>query len=412
MNKNIVIVGAGITGLSAGLQLLRGGVAVTLIDRVDIGSEEQTSYGNAGLLAASSIIPLSSPGLVKNLPFYLFSKSSPLFLKYSYLPELLPWLIPFLKNSQKHNFTNIIENFHQLTYDTVEQHVALTKNTKASRFINKGKISMIFKDQSEILKSKSDFEIRKKYGFNFKNLSDYEFTSQYNFLSNNYNSAVEFYDHGWISSPQKYLQALKKEFIKLGGNFKKDEVASISAKAVTLKNGKIISANKIIVCSGIWSKRLLKTFNHKVNIEAERGFHIVLKKVNFLPPNPLMIINKKIAITPMEDTLRFAGIVDFSGVDAPANKSRYDYIRSLIKNIIPSLSWKEEDLWMGQRPSTSDSLPVLGKSNSMKNVYFAFGGQHVGLTIGPKLGKLVSDLILNKKTNINLDPYLQSRFNN
>ena len=125
-----------------------------------------------------------------------------------------------------------------------------------------------------------------------------------------------------------------------------------------------------------------------------------------------MIINKKIAITPMENTLRFAGIVDFSGVDAPANKSRYDYIRSLIKNIIPFLSWKEEDLWMGQRPSTSDSLPVLGKSNSMKNVYFAFGGQHVGLTIGPKLGKLVSDLILNKKTNINLDPYLQSRFNN
>jgi D-amino-acid dehydrogenase len=110
--------------------------------------------------------------------------------------------------------------------------------------------------------------------------------------------------------------------------------------------------------------------------------------------------------------LRFAGIVDFSGVDAPANKSRYDYIRSLIKNIMPSLSWKEEDLWMGQRPSTSDSLPVLGKSKSLENVYFAFGGQHVGLTIGPKLGKLVSDLILNKKTNINLDPYLQSRFNN
>jgi len=142
-----------------------------------------------------------------------------------------------------------------------------------------------------------------------------------------------------------------------------DPVGSASLAQVhraTLKDGKIISANKIIVCSGIWSKRLLKTINHKVNIEAERGFHIVLKKVNFLPPNPLMIISKKIAITPMENTLRFAGIVDFSGVDAPANKSRYDYIRSLIKNIIPSLSWKEENLWMGQRPSTSDSLPVLG----------------------------------------------------
>ena len=412
MKKNIVIVGAGITGLSAGLQLLRGGLEVTLIDRVDIGSEKQTSYGNAGLLAASSIIPLSSPGLVKNLPFYLFSKSSPLFLKYSYLPKLLPWLIPFLKNSQKHNFTNIIKNLHQLTYDTVEQHVALTKNTKASKFINKGKISMIFKDQSEILKSKSDFEIRKKYGFNFKNLSDYEFTNQYNFLSNNYNSAVEFYDHGWISSPQKYLEALKKEFISLGGIFKKAEVTSISNNQVILKDSNIISADKILICSGVWSKKLLKNIKHKVNIEAERGFHIVLKKVSFLPPNPLMIIDKKIAITPMEDTLRFAGIVDFSGVDAPANNSRYDYIRSLIKNIMPTLSWKEEDLWMGQRPSTSDSLPVVGRSKSMKNIYFAFGGQHVGLTIGPKLGKIASDLILSKKTNINLEPYSQHRFNN
>ena len=125
-----------------------------------------------------------------------------------------------------------------------------------------------------------------------------------------------------------------------------------------------------------------------------------------------MIIDKKIAITPMEDTLRFAGIVDFSGVDAPANKSRYDYIRSLIKNIMPTLSWKEEGLWMGQRPSTSDSLPVIGRSKSMKNIYFAFGGQHVGLTIGPKLGKIASDLILSKKTNINLEPYSQHRFNN
>ena len=85
MKKNILIVGAGITGLSAGLNLIRNGLNVTLIDRVDVGNANQTSYGNAGLLAASSIIPLSSPGLLRNLPFYLFSKSSPMFLKYSYL---------------------------------------------------------------------------------------------------------------------------------------------------------------------------------------------------------------------------------------------------------------------------------------------------------------------------------------
>ena len=114
MKKNILIVGAGITGLSAGLNLIRNGLNVTLIDRVDVGNENQTSYGNAGLLAASSIIPLSSPGLLRNLPFYLFSKSSPLFLKYSYLPKLLPWAIPFLRNSSKSNFDNIIKCNHKL----------------------------------------------------------------------------------------------------------------------------------------------------------------------------------------------------------------------------------------------------------------------------------------------------------
>ena len=121
MKKNILIIGAGITGLSAGLNLIRNGLNVTLIDRVDVGNENQTSYGNAGLLAASSIIPLSSPGLLRNLPFYLFSKSSSLFLKYSYLPKLLPWAVPFLRNSSKSNFDNIIKNLHQLTYDTVDK---------------------------------------------------------------------------------------------------------------------------------------------------------------------------------------------------------------------------------------------------------------------------------------------------
>ena len=132
MKKNILIVGAGITGLSAGLNLIRNGLNVTLIDRVDVGNENQTSYGNAGLLAASSIIPLSSPGLLRNLPFYLFSKSSPLFLKYSYLPKLLPWAIPFLRNSKKSNFDYIIKNLHQNGYKQIEFHNRTKKTISIS----------------------------------------------------------------------------------------------------------------------------------------------------------------------------------------------------------------------------------------------------------------------------------------
>ena len=410
MTNDILIIGAGITGLSAALYLKRNNLRVILLDKVNVGSKKQTSYGNAGLLAASSIIPLSSPGLIQKLPNYMFSKSSPVFFKYSYLLKLMPWLIPFLKNSNNEKFLSIIKNIHELTYDTVEQHVNLTKNTKASKFIKKGKITMIFENKNENEQNSRDLEIRKNYGFNFKKICNSKFLKDYYYLSNNYDSGTEFKNHGWISSPQNYLKALKTEFLSIGGKFINDEVKNIEKNFVTTMSNRVFKAEKIIISSGIWSKRLLKNLNHKVNIEAERGYHIVLKGVNFLPPNPLMIINKKIAITPMENTLRFAGIVEFAGIDEPEIKSRYNFIRQLIKKIMPDLKWKSEDLWMGQRPSSSDSLPIIGKSDKIKDVFFAFGGQHVGMTMGPKVGKIISDLILNKKNNIDLSPYSQNRF--
>ena len=110
-----------------------------------------------------------------------------------------------LRNSSKSNFDYIIKNLHQLTYDTVEQHLALSKSTEASKFINKGKISMIFRDQDEIFKSKSDLEIRKNINLILK-IKQPRVHKKYSYLSNHYKSGIEFYDHGWISSPQKYLR--------------------------------------------------------------------------------------------------------------------------------------------------------------------------------------------------------------
>ena len=129
-----------------------------------------------------------------------------------------------------------------------------------------------------------------------------------------------------------------------------------------------------------------------------------------MPAFPYIVNDLKFAITPMDDGLRFAGTVEFGGLDAPASEERIEYIKKGIKKIYPDLEWDNEEFWMGHRPTLTDSLPVVGESKLMKNVFFAFGGQHVGITIGPKLGRIITDLILSRKPNILLSPYSHDRF--
>ena len=162
MSLSVLIIGAGISGISAAEFLRREGVSVTLVDRVNPGDPGQTSYGNAGLLASSAIVPISSPGIWKKIPFYLFGKNSPLSINWLYLPKLLPWLIPFLRNTRKEKFLSVVDSLQSLTYDSIEQHLALSKGTKASKYIKLGTWTLLYKDKNEFLSDSYENNLRKK----------------------------------------------------------------------------------------------------------------------------------------------------------------------------------------------------------------------------------------------------------
>ena len=135
MTKKIVVIGAGISGISCAEFLRREGLDVTIIDPVSPGDPKQTSYGNAGLLAVSSIIPVNSPDLWYDLPAYIFKKNSPLSIRWQYFLKLMPWLIPFLMNSSQNKFLKTVNFLHELTHDSVDQHFLLAQGTKAKNFI-------------------------------------------------------------------------------------------------------------------------------------------------------------------------------------------------------------------------------------------------------------------------------------
>ena len=410
MTLSVLVIGAGITGMATAEFLRREGVSVTLVDKVYPGDPKQTSFGNAGLLASSSIIPISSPEVWKKLPYFLVNKNSPLSINWTYLPKLMPWLIPFLRNTKKEKFLSIINAIQELTNDSVDQHLTLSKGTSASKYIKLGDFTLLYPDKSEFDLDYFENSLRVKYGFKMRELNRDNLLDMDPFLGKSYNCGALFENHGWLTSPENYMKELANHFKRNGGKIITEEVKKIIDNKVITSNNNIIEADKIVICAGAWSGKLLKFINHTTNIETERGYHLQLKKVNYMPSNPYAVSDLKFAITPMNDGLRCAGTTELGGLEAKPNYRRIDILREGIKKVYPKLKWEDEEIWMGHRPTTPDCLPVVCQSYELIDIYFAFGGQHIGLTIGPRLGRILTDLILNKKINMSLEAYKYTRF--
>lgn len=402
-----IVVGAGITGVSSAEWLRRDGWDVTLIDRVLPGNPEQTSFGNAGLIARGAILPVSTPGLWAKAPGMLLDPNSPLFLRWSYLPRLLPWLVPFLRNGSEAKVAKIATALAVLTTDSVEQHQALANGTSAAAFLQTGDYVNLYPSRADYEADPFSIATRKKHGFDPEQISRADILARDPNIGPRYTFGTVFKNYGWTTSPGDYIAALFEHYRTSGGNFVQGEAANITPGAsprVTLKGGEELSADKIILSAGAWSGGLT---NAPVKLEAERGYHVSMFNPAFTAPSPYMITDAKFVLTPMDGFLRAAGVVEYGGLDAPPSKAPVNLLRKQMKAVYPTLEFEFDKVWMGRRPTTPDSLPVL---DEVANVIHAYGGQHIGLTIGPKLGKMVADIANNRRTNVDMSAYKVGRF--
>jgi len=410
MTSNAIVVGAGITGIAAAEWLRRGGVRVTLIDRVAPGAPEQASYGNAGVFARSAIIPLTEPGLLAKAPRMLFDPDSPLFVRWSYLPRLLPWLVPFLRNARADQFARIVRNLHMLTDDSVDQHQALAMGTGAEKYIKTGDYAFYFRDRKAFLKDRAGMDMRKNLGFEMTEVAGDALHRRDPQLGTRYNFAAVFGDHGWLTSPGNYVAALGRHYVEQGGMFRQGAVADITDDGVTLSDGHRLTADRIILAAGAWSGALAGKLGQRPMLETERGYHLFLKNPSYLPAHPFMVSDAKFVVTPMADGLRCAGIVEFGGLHAPPSAAPTALLRKRIRQVYPGLTWQSEETWMGHRPTTPDCLPHIGPLAHAPNVICAYGAQHIGLTVGPRIGRLVAEMAMGRRINQDLTAFSPDRF--
>jgi len=409
----VAVVGAGIVGVSTAEWLRRDGHAVTILDRIDPGTPDQASYGNAGLLARTAVVPVSVPGLLKHVPSMLLDPDGPLFLRWSYLPRLIPWLVPFLRNGRESRVREIAAALDTILGDSVDQHRALAAGTAAERYIETGEYAYLYRNRAGFEKDAWGFSIRREHGAEWEEWDRAALLERDPHLGESIGFAAALKDHGWIRDPGAYLLALLDAFRTGGGTFRKGEVTDISpgdqGGTVTV-SGETLPFDRIVIASGVWSRRMAERLGHTVSLEAERGYHLVLEQPSVKPPIPYMLADAKFAVTPMDAGIRCAGLVEFGGVDAPPTPGRTKFFERRIRHLYPALEWSGTQTWMGRRPSTPDSLPLIGESTRARHVWFAFGAQHVGLTSGPKTGRLIADMIGGRTPNIDMTPFATGRF--
>ena len=412
--KTIIVIGAGIVGVSTAIWLQRSGFKVTIIDQK--GPATGASHGNAGILAASSIIPVPNPSLIKKLPFYLLSKNSPVFFKMSYLPKMFPFLMSYLSKSNLKEVNKYAERMTPLIFDTVCQHKSLSKGTGAEKFISNQDYCFGYDTEKNFLNDKKVWKLRQKHGLPFEVVTGNEFSKFDPFYKDLFDVIVKCKNHGKISDPGLYVKTLCDHFLSQGGKLIISKVNDILSKnlndvIVKIESDSLI-ANKIVVATGAWSKKILKKFKIKMPLESERGYHIEYVGPNFYPKVPMMLTSKKFVITPMDGRIRVAGLVEFAGLKALKRKPPLNLLRNKIKDLFPDLNCEEKIEWLGHRPALVDSLPMLGYLDKNKQILVAFGHQHLGLTAGAKTGRIVSDLIIGNDIKLKMSNYKPDRFMN
>ena len=411
LRSSIGVIGAGIQGVCISLCLIKKGFEVTLIDREDPG-KESASYGNAGHFSPYASVPVNRPDILADVSTMLLSSTGPLALKWNYVPKMIPWFIKFIKNCSKKNMLHTTKYMHQILDLALPAYDELFEDINVSELVESKGI-IYFWTNKDLKSRELEIKIRQDLGVKQQLLNPYEIHDLEPHIKQIYHGGVLYPQARHTRNPRKILLKLFDLFIKRGGRFKKKNVQSISYgednKPVIKTDLDFFKFDKAVIACGAFSKKITDKLDEKIPMETERGYHVHFKNHDHLLSRPVIFLNRGFGITPMEQGLRVVGTVEFGGLDNPLSKKRILNLVNNAKYLFPELK-EHHDEWLGFRPTLPDFLPVIGPSKKNKNLFYSFGHNHLGWTLGAISGKIISKMIAEENTNLDLSPYNSLRF--
>ena len=402
LGKHIAVVGAGVVGLATAVRLRRDGYRVSLFDPDEPGN--RTSSGNAGLIMTAQISPLSAPGLWRKVPGMLADPEGPLVVRWQNLPRLTPWFVRFLNNSRWSRYERIAETLTPLVTRSLGSWQTLVGSYEGSRLFRQDGLLYVFRHRKNFIAGQKEVEFRRRHGIPGEVIQPEELRQMEPALAPELAGGVLYPESGHCTDPAALSASLASAFRQGGGEVRRAEVKQLGQGPHGLvrltTSDSEMDFDEVVVAAGIWSPKLVKAFGVKPVLAAERGYHLMLTQPEISLRRPIGAGDDKFVITPMAKGIRLAGTAEFAGVDAPPDWRRSDVLLGMAKRLFPEINGEATATrWMGSRPSTPDSLPLIGRTPKNPRVICAFGHSHLGLTLGAVTAELVSDIVRGRGPN-------------
>lgn len=410
--RPVVIIGAGIVGLCTAAWLCREGVPVVVIDRR--GPGEMTSFGNQGGIQSMASTPVGMPGMIRNLPSWLMDPLGPLAIRPAYMPKALGWFWKFWRQMGLEKVRHNARALNDLNRYSAETHLSLAEWSGARDLFHIPGQLYVWRSKANFDKAKLSREIWEATGQPFDVLSGDEVRQIEPQAGRLFEAGLRIPGNGYCDNPYKFSLSLAKAITGAGGDIRREEVTGFlregSRVTGVMTDRGPQAAGIVVLAAGVWSKQLAAELGYRVPLESQRGYHVTIADAGLELSNMLLVADKSIAVTPMEMGLRIGGTVEFAGTQALPDYRRAKALLGLGKALFPDLAPANVTEWMGHRPCTPDSLPVIGQADAHPNVMFAFGHGHMGLLGSAPTGRIIADLVTGVSPRTSLAPFRVERF--
>ncbi|MDI7862766.1 FAD-binding oxidoreductase [Rhizobiaceae bacterium n13] len=409
---DVIVIGAGVVGLSAAIAAQARGLKVAVIDRT--GPAAGASAGNAGAFAFTDILPLASPGILKKAPKWLLDPLGPLTIPPAYAVQIAPWMFCFWRACQPSRVAHsTAAQTALMDLSRAELEPFLTATGTLPMLRKEGNLQ-VYESDAEFRASLPGWDARQRHGIDFRHLRADEMATIQPGLSPRFGLGT--FTPGWysIADPKLYTLALADHFRDRGGLVETAEATGLRSIAdgveIVTAEGASRQAGKVVLAAGAFSHLIARSLGENIPLETERGYNTTLPADAFDLRTQVTFGRHGFVVTRLSSGIRVGGAVELGGLDLPPNFRRSEAMLKKAQAFLPGLKPEGGVQWMGFRPSLPDSLPAIGRARATHNVVYAFGHGHLGLTQSAGTARIVADLLTGQAPAIDISPFSPQRF--
>jgi D-amino-acid dehydrogenase len=413
MKYDVLVLGAGMAGVSAALHLQKRGRSVVLVDRR--GAAEETSYGNAGIIQREGVVPYGFPRDLRKLWRYALNLLPEAHFHWRALPSAAPWLFKYWRYSSPERLAAAARAARPLVERCVEEHKALMQEAGILDMIRPTGYLKVFRTHAQFEATLEELEENKRnFGIAFEVLAPDALLHREPHVRGNFAGALLMTDPVSVTDPSAVGKAYAQLFVKQGGHFLTGDARTLEVVSGGWQVQNVegpIRARDAVIALGPWSDEVLKLFGVRIPLGIKRGYHMHFRALGNATLNaPVLDFEKGYVLAPMSRGIRLTTGAEFAPRDAPATPVQLTKVEPIARSLFPLAERVDEKPWIGARPCLPDMLPMIGPIPGQKGLWADFAHHHLGFTLGPVSGRLLAEMMSGEATFTDPAPYRADRF--